>query len=236
MSKLSFLQKLTIYEKEVSTIDSKYSKYSTEQLEVILTHLADPDEKELVKQELSKRYYNHYLDIIKNPEPQPQPAAPPEQEDATPPVAAEVGGKDEPASEPTQAHDETAGKPAEPLSLEEGLASIPEVAPLSLKMPASQETVAKPDEKTGPEKAGLKKFCFIATAAYGSPLAQEVILLQDFRDRYLACHALGGKFIWAYYCFSPYLARQIQKNKALKRLTRFLLTPVIFLIKKSSGQ
>lgn len=78
--------------------------------------------------------------------------------------------------------------------------------------------------------------CFIATAAYGSPLAQEVVLLQDFRDRWLAPHALGEQFIEAYYRLSPPLARRISNHKALKLLTRALLTPVIFLIKKSSGK
>ena len=44
-------------------MNSKYDKYSTEQLEVIYTHLTDPDERELVKQELSARYYQHYLNV-----------------------------------------------------------------------------------------------------------------------------------------------------------------------------
>jgi hypothetical protein len=62
-----------------------------------------------------------------------------------------------------------------------------------------------------------------------------VVLLQDFRDRWLASYALGEQFIEAYYRLSPPLARQISNNKALKLLTRALLTPVIFLIKKSFG-
>jgi hypothetical protein len=195
--------------------------------------LSDPDEKELVKQEISQRYYQHYLNIINNPEDQPQAAAPPSPEDATPPAAAETAGIDEPATEPAPSPQEATGKPAESPSLAEDLANIPEVAPIRLKLPASQ-AAAKPEEKKGPEKKGLKKFCFIATAAYGSPLAQEVVLLQDFRDHYLARHALGEKFIQAYYRVSPSLAGQISKNNVLKLLTRFLLTPVIFLIRKSS--
>ena len=117
----------------------------------------------------------------------------------------------------------------------EQLASIPEVTPISLKLPA-QEAAAKPEEKKGPEKTGLRKFCFIATAAYGSPLAQEVVLLQDFRDHYLARRALGATFIQVYYRLSPALARQISNNTALKVLTRSLLTPIIFLIKKGCGK
>jgi len=63
-----------------------------------------------------------------------------------------------------------------------------------------------------------------------------VILLQDFRDHYLARHTLGETFIRAYYRVSPSLAQQISNNKVLKLLTRFLLTPVIFLVKKSLGK
>ena len=103
-------------------------------------------------------------------------------------------------------------------------------------MPVSPEVAASPREQKGAEKPTKRRFCFIATAAYGSPLAQEVVLLQDFRDHYLAPHALGEKFIRAYYRVSPALARQISKNKALKLLTRFLLSHIIFLVKKSSGQ
>jgi hypothetical protein len=199
-----------------------------------LAHLSDPDEKELVKQELSQRYYQHYLNIINKPEGQPRAEASSASEETTPPAAEEATGKDEPAPEPAPSPPEATGKQMESPSLAEDLAGIPEVTPIRLKPPASQ-AAARPEEKKGPEKRGLKKFCFIATAAYGSPLAQEVVVLQDFRDHYLAPHALGEKFIRAYYRVSPALARQISKNKALKLLTRSLLTPVIFLIKKSSG-
>jgi hypothetical protein len=172
----------------------------------------------LVKEELSRRYYQHYLNILNKPEDQPQPEAPPALEEAPPTAEAEV-----------------AEKPAEPLPPDKDLANIPEVAPISLQLPPPQAAV-KPEGKKEPEKKGLKKFCFIATAAYGSPLAQEVVLLQDFRDRYLARHTLGEQFIEAYYRVSPPLARQISKNQALKRLTKSLLAPVIFLIKKSFGK
>jgi hypothetical protein len=168
----------------------------------------------LVKQELSQRYYEHYLNIIRSPEDQPEAAAHPAPEETTPPADAEV-----------------AEKPAEPLSMAEDLAGITEVTPIQLKLPA--QAAAKPEEKKGPEKKGLKKFCFIATAAYGSPLAQEVVLLQDFRDHYLARHALGEQFIRAYYRVSPPIASHISKNKALKLITRALLFPFIFLIKKA---
>jgi hypothetical protein len=196
--------------------------------------LSDPDEKELVKQEISKRYYQHYLDIINKPVDQPESASPPAPEEGTPSPAVEAAEEAKPATEPAPAPEEKPGQPATSPSLEEQLAGIPEVTPIRLKLPA-QEAAVKPEEKKGPEKTGLRKFCFIATAAYGSPLAREVVLLQGFRDRYLSRHTLGEKFIQAYYRLSPTLAEQISKNTFLKLLTRSLLTPVIFLIKKRSG-
>ena len=178
----------------------------------------------MVKKELSQRYYAHYIDILNKPEDQPQAEAPPASPEDIAPIEADAAGEDAPP--------EANGTPAESPSLAEGRTDIPEVTPISLKPPPPQ-AAAKPEEKKGPEKKGLKKLCFIATAAYGSPLAQEVVLLQDFRDRYLAPHTLGEQFIQAYYLISPPLARKISNHKALKLLTRALLFPVIFLIKKA---
>jgi hypothetical protein len=200
-----------------------------------LAHLSDPEEQELVKQEISTRYYQHYLNIINKPEDQPQPEAPPAPEEETPPDTAEAAGKEEPHPGTAPAPGEKPGEPAA-TRLEEDLASIPEVTPITLTMPVLPEEAAKTEEKKAPEQPAKRKFCFIATAAYGSPLAREVVLLQDFRDHCLTRHALGEQFIRAYYRVSPALARQISKNNLLKLLTRFLLTPVIFLIKKISGQ
>jgi hypothetical protein len=202
-----------------STIDAKYAKYSTEQLEVILTHLTDPDDKELVKKELSRRYYNHYLDLINAPGDEPQAVTAPGPEAAS--DVAEAAGE------------ETSDPGAYP-ALAAEVAGIAEVAPPQLTPPPPPETAVDLPEKTG-ENVAKRKFCFIATAAYGTPLAPEVLVLQNFRDEYLAPHALGEQCIRAYYCFSPYLARQINRQPTLRRLTRFFLTPIILGIKKTFG-
>jgi hypothetical protein len=221
-----------ISKKETRTIDSKYSKYSTEQLEVILTHLSDPDEKEIVKNELSHRYYTHYLNIITNPEAHPQTSTTPAPEDTSPLADTADAGKDEPATGPARFSEGINGTSAEALSLGDNLAGIAEVTPIQLNAPVSPQTAAEPAEKDTSDKPVKKKFCFIATAAYGSPMAQEVVLLQGFRDQYLARRSLGEKFIQAYYRFGPSLARRVSQNNALKLLTRFLLFPIILLIKK----
>jgi hypothetical protein len=120
----------------------------------------------------------------------------------------------------------------EPLSGDADLAGLAEVTPIKLTSPASQGIGADQAKKTTPETPAKKQYCFIATAAYGSPFVQEVVLLQIFRDRHLCGNPLGEKFIRAYNRFSPYLAGLIRQNEVLKVLTRYLLAPVILLIKK----
>jgi parallel beta-helix repeat protein len=76
---------------------------------------------------------------------------------------------------------------------------------------------------------GGKKFlpCFIATAAYGSPLAKPVVLLRQFRDEYLLTNAIGQWFVYQYYRNSPPLARYIANHSAARWITQITLIPVV---------
>ena len=76
-----------------------------------------------------------------------------------------------------------------------------------------------------------KKGCFIATAAYGSSLSQEVFILRRWRDRLLLKKPFGRIFVNAYYKISPPIARIIEKSKILKRLVKAILKPLILYIK-----
>ena len=69
--------------------------------------------------------------------------------------------------------------------------------------------------------------CFIAVAAFGSPLAPQVQLLREFRDRYLMTNGPGRLFVSAYYRTSPPVARRIADSEILRAITRAGLTPVI---------
>jgi len=80
---------------------------------------------------------------------------------------------------------------------------------------------------TGDGENGKKGGCFIATAAYGSPLHPHVNILRDFRDRYLMPSKLGRALIKIYYKYSPFVANLITKHKALRVAVRINLLPII---------
>jgi hypothetical protein len=77
--------------------------------------------------------------------------------------------------------------------------------------------------------------CFIATAAFGSYRAPEVILLQKFRDQFLLTNAPGRLFVTAYYRLSPALADFISRYDSLRRATRLALKPLVFSIQHRFG-
>jgi len=69
--------------------------------------------------------------------------------------------------------------------------------------------------------------CFIATAAYGTPMAEEVQILREFRDEYLLTNPLGQAIVNFYYRVSPPMAEFITEHPALKPVVRAGLMPAV---------
>lgn len=73
--------------------------------------------------------------------------------------------------------------------------------------------------------------CFIATAAFGSPMEKDVMVLRYFRDEYLLTNLPGRLFVGAYYKTSPPVAHWIAKHDDLRAMVRGMLWPTIQLCK-----
>lgn len=83
-------------------------------------------------------------------------------------------------------------------------------------------------EKLNAKKAG----CFIATAAYGSPLASEVVILSNFRDDTLLKSPLGRYLVDIYYLLSPPVASFISRSTLLKSsIRKLMLVPLLRALK-----
>jgi hypothetical protein len=75
--------------------------------------------------------------------------------------------------------------------------------------------------------SGTGSRCFIATAAYGTPMAEEIQILREFRDEYLLTNALGQALVNVYYRVSPPIAEFITEHPSLKPIVRAELVPAV---------
>ncbi|MBI5778472.1 MAG: hypothetical protein HZA49_03335 [Planctomycetes bacterium] len=97
------------------------------------------------------------------------------------------------------------------------------------QLPPEEENITSGSSAFGVQKDWA--FCFIATAAYGSPMAQEVNTLRAFRDRRLMTNPAGRAFVRTYYTLSPPIAKIIAKRPYLRYITRQMLKPVVYGVK-----
>jgi hypothetical protein len=101
--------------------------------------------------------------------------------------------------------------------------------PITITMNSDKSIKANFSAIPPSEEAGKKGGCFIATAAYGSPLHLHLDILRDFRDKYLMPSELGRSLVNLYYKYSPFFADLIAKNKALKVTVQINLLPFVAL-------
>jgi len=77
--------------------------------------------------------------------------------------------------------------------------------------------------------------CFIATAAYGTPTAEQIDVLREFRDVVLLESTVGSQFVVLYYRLSPPIADFIARSDLLRTLVRELLVDPIVWIVEATG-
>ena len=80
------------------------------------------------------------------------------------------------------------------------------------------------------EEAAEEAGCFIANAAYGSPLDSRVLLLRHFRDEYLVSNKVGRSLIRWYSSVSPHAAEKVRESLFLRVLVQGILWPIVFAV------
>ena len=120
------------------------------------------------------------------------------------------------------------GNPADPYALE------PEPNGDRINMGAfgntPYATEGSPAGSSGKYK-GMNNGCFIATAVYGNYNHPNVLVLRNFRDKYLVTNVPGRCFVNWYYKVSPPIAEYLKTSPLKAGIVRLALTPVVFAIK-----
>lgn len=97
----------------------------------------------------------------------------------------------------------------------------------SVGSPASATVSIADDDSPPPSFGGGGGGCFIATAAYGTPMAEDVRYLRAFRDEYLQTNDAGRWFVKHYYKYSPSFADYLREHDSLRGMVRTALSPLV---------
>jgi hypothetical protein len=80
---------------------------------------------------------------------------------------------------------------------------------------------------TEDRQSGEVDACFVATAAYGSLMANDVEMLRHFRDTMLRKTVFGELAIETYYTFGPTVAGVVGESDLLRATARSMLEPIV---------
>lgn len=69
--------------------------------------------------------------------------------------------------------------------------------------------------------------CFVATAAFGSPMDADVETLRTFRNQWLMPNAVGRSFVRTYYTVGPTMAAWVAHDEFARALARAILRPFV---------
>jgi hypothetical protein len=92
--------------------------------------------------------------------------------------------------------------------------------------PITTVTFRTPERTSGEVDA-----CFVATAAYGTMMANEVSMLRSFRDGILRQSVLGELFVETYYTVGPAFSTTIDHSDVLRQAARAELAPLVDLVR-----
>jgi hypothetical protein len=99
-------------------------------------------------------------------------------------------------------------------------------------------TVTSTRTETTTALPGSFRQCIIASAAYGSELAEPVQSLREFRDQKVRSTFAGIEFVKAfetfYYSFSPAVASIVASSEPIAALVRLFLYPLVSIFQASS--
>jgi len=103
---------------------------------------------------------------------------------------------------------------------------------MSKKLTAQIADIAERREKAAELVEELfGKFCFIATAVYGTPAAEEIDVLRQFRDEVLVPNPAGRAFVIFYYRTSPPVAQFIAEHEVVRTIVReAVIDPIVAVV------
>jgi hypothetical protein len=79
-------------------------------------------------------------------------------------------------------------------------------------------------------------WCFIATAAYGTPAAKEIDILREFRDTVLLPNSLGVRFVSFYYRIGPPIANLMSRHEVFRTAIRIgFVDPIVRILRWTHG-